>query len=315
MYSYENYDKVKNEIEKRRMRAISEADTRSEYLREISPEIKDIDDELSQTGLLLFKTACSGGEISPIRKRNVELLSRRREIIKSLGYPEDHTDVHYSCKDCSDTGFINGTKMCHCFREALIKETIASSGIGDLIDKQTFDNFDLEWYKDDNDAYEAMRANLAAARSYVSSFAKKRANLLLIGKTGTGKTHISTAIAREVISLGFDVVYDSAQNIISDFESDKFRSGYGTEQRSAKYLECDLLIIDDLGTEFQSSFTVSCLYNLINTRHNRGLATIISTNLSPDELVKKYEDRIYSRLVGHGTHVLLFRGKDKRIFG
>ena len=298
MYSYENYDKVKNEIEKRRLQAIADADMRSEYLREINPEIKDIDDELSQTGLLLFKTACSGGDISPIRKRNTELTARRREIIKSLGYPEDHTDVHYSCKDCSDTGFINGTKMCHCFREALVKATIASSGIGDLIDKQTFDNFDLEWYKDDSEAYEAMRSNL-----------------LLIGKTGTGKTHISTAIAREIISLGFDVVYDSAQNIISDFEADKFRSGYGTEPKSAKYLDCDLLIIDDLGTEFQSSFTVSCLYNLINTRHNRGLATIISTNLSPDELVKKYEDRIYSRLVGHGTHVLLFRGKDRRIFG
>jgi DNA replication protein DnaC len=87
-----------------------------------------------------------------------------------------------------------------------------------------------------------------------------------MGKTGTGKTHISTAIAREIIARGFDVIYDSAQNIISDFETDKFRSGYGqTEMRSEKYLECDLLIIDDLGTEFISQFTVACLYNLLNT--------------------------------------------------
>jgi DNA replication protein DnaC len=139
--------------------------------------------------------------------------------------------------------------------------------------------------------------------------------LLLIGKTGTGKTHISTAIAREIISQGFDVVYDSAQNIVADFEADKFRSGYGTEPKSEKYLECDLLIIDDLGTEFSSQFTVSCLYNLINTRANRAMATIISTNLSAEELARKYEDRIYSRLVGVGTRVLVFEGRDRRIFG
>lgn len=314
MYSYENYDKVKFEIERRRREAVATADARSEALAEESAEIREIDAELSGTGLLLFKTACSGGDIAPIRERNQALVLRRKEIIKSLGYPEDYTDVHYHCPECSDTGFIGGTRMCKCFREELIKATIASSGIGELIDKQTFDNFDLKWYAG-TPAEERMASNLAAAKSYAKNFAKKRGCLLLIGKTGTGKTHISTAIARDVISQGFDVIYDSAQNIVSDFEADKFRSGYGTEQRSAKYLECDLLIIDDLGTEFSSSFTVSCLYNLINTRRNRAQATIISTNLTAEELAAKYEDRIYSRIVGSGTRVLVFEGKDHRIFG
>jgi DNA replication protein DnaC len=315
MYSYENYDKVKFELEKRRRDAVAQADARSAELRERSEELREIDAELSGTGLLLFKTACSGGDITPIRERNQYLVEKRREVIKSLGYPEDYTDVHYTCKNCSDTGFIGGTKMCSCFREALIKATIASSGIGELIDKQTFENFDLNWYKGEDEVLEKMNANLAAAKSYVKNFAKKRSNLLLIGKTGTGKTHISTAIAREIISQGFDVVYDSAQNIVADFEADKFRSGYGTEPKSEKYLECDLLIIDDLGTEFSSQFTVSCLYNLINTRANRAMATIISTNLSAEELAIKYEDRIYSRLVGVGTRVLVFEGRDRRIFG
>ncbi|MBQ7386617.1 MAG: ATP-binding protein [Clostridia bacterium] len=315
MYSYENYDKVKFEIERRRRAAVAEADARSADLRERSEELREIDAELSGTGLLLFKTACAGGNISPIRERNQYLVEKRKSIIKSLGYPEDYTDVHYTCKNCSDTGFIGGTKMCSCFREALVKATIASSGIGELIDKQTFENFDLDWYKGEDSVLENMTANLSAAKSYVKNFAKKRSNLLLIGKTGTGKTHISTAIAREIISQGFDVVYDSAQNIVSDFEADKFRSGYGTEPKSEKYLECDLLIIDDLGTEFSSQFTVSCLYNLINTRANRAMATIISTNLSAEELARKYEDRIYSRLVGVGTRVLVFEGRDRRIFG
>ncbi len=316
MYSYENYDKVKFEIEKRRRDAVARADSRSAELRERSEELRKIDDELSGTGLLLFKTACAGGDIAPIRERNQRLVTERKKLIMSLGYPEDYTDVKYTCESCSDTGFINGTKMCSCFREALIKATIASSGIGELIDKQTFDNFDLDWYKGEERVLENMTANLAAAKAYVKNFPKKRSNLLLIGKTGTGKTHISTAIAREIISQGFDVVYDSAQNIVSDFESDKFKSGYGnTAPKSEKYLECDLLIIDDLGTEFSSQFTVSCLYNLLNTRANRAMATIISTNLSAEELARKYEDRIYSRLVGVGTRILVFEGRDRRIFG
>ncbi len=314
MYSYENYNKVKAEIEKRRLDALARADGRAEILRSQSEEIAAIDEELSGTGLLLFRTACSGGDIAPIRKRNQELVKARREIIKSLGYPEDYTDVHYSCPDCSDTGFIRGERMCHCFREALIKETIISSGIGNLIEKQSFDNFNLDWYKSDGDTYERMQYNLAAAKNYVKNFKKKKDNLLLIGSTGTGKTHISTAIAREIISQGYDVIYDSTQNVVNDFEDDKFRSGYGqTVPKSEKYLECDLLILDDLGTEFSSQFTISCLYNLLNTRQNRGLATIISTNLSAEQLAKKYEDRIYSRIVGSDSRILFFGGRDHRV--
>jgi DNA replication protein DnaC len=316
MYSYKNYHLVKEEIEKRRKNAEGLAMARNEELRERSPEIKKIDAELSGTGLVLFKTACEGGDIGKIRRRNQELMARRKEIILSMGLPEDYTEVHHYCKECSDTGFIDGVRMCKCFREELVRATIISSGIGQLIKKQSFENFDLEWYKDDPKNYERMKFNLAAAKSYCENFHKSRGNLLLIGQTGTGKTHISTAIAREVINLGYDVIYDTVQNIIADFEDDKFRRSYNTEDLKAdKYLECDLLIIDDLGTEFSNQVTVSCIYNLLNTRHNKGLATIISTNLSSDELARKYEDRIYSRIVGAGTRVLPFSGRDKRIFG
>ena len=116
--------------------------------------------------------------------------------------------------------------------------------------------------------------------------------------------------------MGYDVVYDSAQNIIEDFEFDRFKNAYGKEEsRSEKYLECDLLIIDDLGTEFTGQFAISCLYNLLNTRQNRKLATIVSTNLSLGEISAKYEGRIYSRLFGNNCRVLSFEGRDHRIFG
>ncbi len=316
MYSYKNYHLVKEEIEKRRKNAEGLAMARNEELRERSQRIREIDSELSGTGLLLFKTACSGGDISKIRERNQALMAERKNIMVAMGLPEDYTEVHYSCKECSDTGFIDGVRMCKCFREGLIKATILSSGIGRLIEKQSFDNFDLEWYRDDPENYERMKRSVEIAKSYCRNFPKNKGNLLLIGKTGTGKTHISTAIAREVINLGYDVIYDTVQNIVADFEDDKFRRSYNTEELKAeKYLECDLLIIDDLGTEFSNQVTLSCIYNILNTRHNKGLATIISTNLDSAELARKYEDRIYSRIVGTGTRVIPFAGRDKRIFG
>ena len=314
MYSYENYDLVKAEIENRRQKAISLADMRNLELRSKSAEIAEIDKELSGTGLLIFKTACSGGDIIPIKNRNEELNKKRREIIKSLGYPEDYTEVQYFCRKCSDTGFIGGSKMCSCMRELLVIKNIAASGMGKLIEKQSFDNFSLELYKSDPELYERMKYNVDTARKFAENFSNEGGNLLLVGGTGTGKTHLSSAIAREVITRGFDVLYDSTQNIIGEFEADKFKSGYGPyEPKSTKYMECDLLILDDLGTEFTNQFTVSCLYNLLNTRLNRGLSTIISTNLGAEELASRYEDRIYSRIIGRDSTILFFGGSDQRL--
>ena len=313
MYTRENYAAAKAEIEKRRLDAISTAEERNADLALESEQIRAIDKELSGTGLLLFKTACMGGDIEAIRKRNTELNDLRRKVLVQLGYPEDYTDVHYTCKICSDTGF-TGTKMCSCLKQLLITKNIQSSGMGNLIDKQSFENFSLDVYGDNKELKTRVERNLKIARSFADNFARHHDNLLLIGTTGTGKTHVSTAIAKTVISQGFDVLYDSAQNIIDDFETDKFKSGYNrTESVSDKYLECDLLIIDDLGAEFVTQFSISALYNLINTRQNKGLSTIISTNLSGAELAGKYEGRIYSRIIGADYTVLRFEGNDQRI--
>ncbi|MBO5878932.1 MAG: ATP-binding protein [Clostridia bacterium] len=315
MYGYDNYQKVKEEINERRQRAIKLADERNAHVRDISKDIRIIDAELVKTGLLLFKTACEGGNIDEIRERNLKLNEDRRAVLKTLGYPEDYTEVKYTCPICSDTGFTD-INMCSCFREALLKENIKSSGIGELIEKQSFDNFSLAHFTSDPDLHERMEKNLNVAKDFANNFGKASKNLLLMGPTGTGKTHISTAIAKTVIEKGYDVIYDSTQNIVSAFEADKFKSGYGySESKSNKYLECDLLILDDLGTEFSSQFTVTCLYNLLNTRLNKGLFTVISTNLSPAELSDKYEDRIYSRIIGSDSRILLFGGKDRRING
>ncbi len=313
MYSRENYILAKEEIAERRRLAEATADERNNELREASEEIREIDAELTKTGLTLFRLACAGEDIAPLRARNEELMAKRRRIIMGLGYPGDYTDVHYTCKTCSDTGFV-GTKMCSCLKEILIMKNIKSSGMGRLIERQSFENFDLDRFKSDPMVYERMKKNVEVAKKFATTFASHSDNLLLIGNTGTGKTHISTAIAKVVINQGYDVLYDSAMNIFGAFEDDRFHSGYGQREKEGdKYLECELLIIDDLGTEFTNQMAVSTLYNLLNTRQNKGLSTIISTNLKAGELSAKYDGRIVSRILGTDYRVLQFLGDDYRI--
>ena len=313
MYINDNYRKVKEDIENRRLQARATAEERNAMLRERYEDIREIDDELTQTGLHLFRAATRGEGIEGIRERNRELNERRRALLVRYGYPENYTDVQYTCPLCADTGF-QGIRMCTCFREALIRENIRSSGIGSLMDRQSFENFDLSWYKRKNEqTYAQMCRVYECAKAYAEGFHAGSENLLLIGTTGSGKTHISTAIASVVVSRGYGVIYDTAQNIIEAFEADHFHRSRDDGRISDKYLECDLLVLDDLGTEFLNSFSLSCLYNLINTRQNRGLSTVISTNLSVKGLAERYEDRIYSRLVGSGFRILPFDGDDHRI--
>ena len=314
MYGRENFDKVKSIILNKREEALAAAERRNEEVREASPKIREIDSELAKTGLLIFKTACAGGNVDSIKKRNLELQKARGDELIKLGFSRDYTDVHYSCEICEDTGFTE-TEMCTCMKKMIINANVLSSGIGALIEKQSFDNFDLDWYKDNPEIYESMKNNLKVVKKYATEFKLPTAkNMLILGTTGTGKTHVTTAIAKIVIEKGYEVLYDSAQNIIDAFENDKFRHGYGQyEPQGQKYLDCDLLIIDDLGTEFQTQFSLSALYNILNTRQNRSLPTIISTNLQNFDFNALYEDRIYSRIVGRGSIILKFQGRDYRI--
>ncbi len=314
MYGNENFEKVRSVIENRRREAIATSERRYEHVHMLNGKIKEIDDELSRTGLLIFKAACEGKDLDGIRKRNAELLKQREAELNNIGFSADYTDVHYSCPDCEDTGFVD-TKMCLCMRRMLIEENIASSGIGNLIEKQSFDNFDLNWYRDNPETYEKMKSNFAKVKRFAEEFRLPSSkNLVLFGTTGTGKTHITTSIAKVLIERGYDVIYNSIQNIIDAFENDKFRHGYGYfEPQSQKYLDCDLLIIDDLGTEFSTQFSLSVIYNILNIRQNKGLPTVVSTNLKNAEFNSKYEDRIYSRLVGRDSILLKFDGRDYRI--
>ncbi len=314
-YNVANYRKIREEYEQKRLKAEAKADERRNYLHSVSREAKELDRAMSEIGLRIFKTGCEGGanvkeRIAAIQNEYEQMHSAKRVLLKTRGLPEDYTDVKYDCPDCKDTGFID-TKMCLCMKRALVMEGFRSSGLGTLIERQNFDNFSLSYY--DGDDLARMQRNLAAVKDYAENFSENSGNLLLMGGTGLGKTHLSTAMAKCIIENGNDVVYESAQNIIGDFETDRFRHGYDRQDEllSEKYFECDLLIIDDLGVEVINSFSISCLYNLLNTRINKRRPTVISTNMNPQIMRSRYDDRITSRLLGEFS-VLLFSGTDIR---
>ena len=318
-FNRENYKKIKHEYEGKAIRAQEAALIRKRELGMRFPEIKEIDDALSQTGLRIFEATVRykgeklESEISAIKEENAVLLQKREELLVKYGIPTDYSDVKYKCAECSDSGFV-GINMCKCMKAKLVMAGYESSGIGSLVKIKTFDNY-IPTYQKDKNAVENAEMIVTFCRHYAETFGDKAQNLLFIGGTGLGKTHLSAAITGTVVRRGYDVVCETAQNLFSDFEYERFGRGYNRdeneESRTDKYFDCDLLIIDDLGTEMGNTFTVSCLYNIINTRLNKGKAVIINTNLTRDDLRKRYDERITSRLFGEFLPIM-FTGRDMR---
>lgn len=313
-FNRENYNRIREEYENKYQLARDAANAKKAELHEKFPELADIDEALSRTGPAVFAAAMKGKNdlderIAKIRSENKALREKRAKFLVEHGYPADYTDVKYECEKCGDSGFVDG-RMCSCMREKLIMAGYESSGVANLIKEQSFDTFSLDYYKKNRETYERMSHVFGVMKEYAEGFSgDKCENILMMGGTGLGKTHLSSAVAKRLVERGFDVQYVSAIKMISDFESERFKGADAS--MTARYYDCDLLIIDDLGCEISNQFTVSCVYNVINMRINLKKSTIISTNLSQSELRAKYWDRITSRLFGE-YRPLLFVGTDVR---
>ena len=280
----------------------------------LCPEIAEIDKALSNVGSEIVKATLMGKEdinerISAIREKNLAMQERRAALLIDLGFDKDYTEPPYECDKCNDTGYL-GVKLCSCYKNALILKAYESSGLGNLLKKQSFENFSLDSFEGDEKL--RIQQNYNILSDYADKLDCSSPSIILVGGTGLGKTHLSTAVARKLIYKGYDVVYETAQNIFTDFDRDRFLDRFGGEEPvSYKYLDCDLLIIDDLGSEMVSTFSISCLYNILNTRLNKGKPIIISTNLTGNEVQRLYQDRITSRLFGEFL-ILPFTGTDYR---
>ena len=312
-YNRDDLIRVKAEYREKYQKARRNADMRAEEIYLKIPRVREIDTTLSKTALEIMSAVTNGKESADealvrVRQRNDALMDERCKLLLSAGYPEDYTDVHYDCEKCGDSGYIDG-KMCECMKRELIMAGYESSGLGRLIAKQSFENFSLDYYKTGGANYQNMELYFSSLRAFAQNFSVDTyKNFLLIGGTGLGKTHLSTAVAKTVIERGYDVFYVCAIDMFSDFEQKQFGNG---EDNTRRYFDCDLLIIDDLGTELTNQFTVSCLYNVINSRINTARSTFINTNLSKKDIETKYSERITSRLFGE-YYPLVFTGIDIR---
>ncbi|MDD6703590.1 MAG: ATP-binding protein [Clostridiaceae bacterium] len=314
-YSKETYKKAEQELAQRRSRALAERENHHRIAVETVPEILEAEEKMSRAGLATIKAVGMGAAdakeyIQKLSEINLEAQAQRRLLLKSNGFPEDWLDVHYTCKKCEDKGFVSGI-MCGCFKELLksieYEKLCSKLPVGNC----RFDNFKLDYYPDGagTSPKKRMESVLNYCKAYAADFSRRSPSLLLYGKTGLGKTHISLAIAGNAVEEGYGVIYSSAQNLFNKLEKDKF--GKADANTEEAILDCDLLIIDDLGAEFTTQFTVSALYNIVNSRELESKPTIISTNLMPEQLTKAYGERIASRILSNYV-MLYFDGSDIR---
>ena len=311
--------------EKRRREEEQEALRRRVYARE--PRLAQLDRRLQGTMAELVSAALRRGEsareaVQAVREKNLDLQQQRAVLLGAMGLPEDVLDSKPACPLCGDTGW-RGAQMCQCLKRLCTQEQIKE--LSKLLDlgEQSFDTFDLDRYSVQlwPERGTSPRANMELVYEVCLNFAQKFGhfqfrNLFLTGAPGLGKTFLSACIARTVSEQGFSVVYDTAVNVFARFEEQKFardREEAGeARDDTRRYLGCDLLILDDLGSELTTPFVQSALYTLINSRLSADKRTVISSNLSMDQVRQRYTPQIASRLEGE-YRVLPFYGEDIRL--
>ena len=283
------------------------------------PRIREIDRELrmtmAQAAMAAFQAGTDGKkELEAVRDRNLALQRERARLVEE-NFEVGFLDEAPICEKCGGTGYV-GANMCECLRELCRQEqkkelTFLSAG------KDRFEQFSLDYYPDRLDPVmkvnvrSLMERNLQMCRRYAATFSEKSPNLLFSGDTGLGKTFLSACIARVVADRGYSVVYESASHLFGKLERAKFYNDEQARQDSQRYTDCDLLIVDDLGTEMPSQFTTSALYTLINDRILYGRPMILSTNLNTEDFSRRYSSQVASRLNGNFQRVP-FLGEDIR---
>ena len=311
---------------------------REVFIHNRIPDIEKIDRSLSQLGIRLIRHSLrSPGEDVTLQfqEKNAELLRNKQHLLLEHGYPADYLDPIYDCPICKDTGFIydeptqtpgfsetfSKSKPCKCFKQALINLAYKQSNLKNILSKENFSTFNFNYYSDEINPIYQMSALKNIQNIYdrcihfVEHFEYDKRNLLFHGETGLGKTFLCNCIAKEILDLGYSVLYLSAQELFKLFAESRFHRE-DMEEEALHVLDVlftvDLLIIDDFGTEVNNSFTAPDLFNVINTRSLNKHATIISTNLPLKDWQALYSDRIISRILGSFDNFRIF-GEDIRL--
>ena len=304
-----------------RQRREAELDQRRREVFARQPRLRDIDRTLRTTMSRIVAAAAKKGEdplpaLRVLRDENLSLQRERAALLEDMGYPADYLEDKPACSLCGDTGYTR-SGVCACLKQYYAREQLAELSRLLPLGEARFDTFRFDLY--DSAVWDSygvspranMERNFDVCRDFARQFSRGSGSLLLSGGTGLGKTFLSACIARVVSDGGYSVVYDTAGRIFSQFEEAKFRGDAEGDADAKRCQRCDLLIVDDLGTEMTTSFVQSALYQLVNGRLMEGKATIISTNLAPEELGTRYGGAVLSRLEGE-YEILPFFGEDIR---
>ena len=315
------YDRIEREYGRRRMEAADDRDRRFREAYARIPGLRHLEEQLADLTFSRVKSRVTGNRAEEVSagERIRMLRNERMRLLKEAGLPEDMLETHYRCPVCSDTGYADG-EPCSCRKDMVIKMLYDQSAIRENLEKENFSSFRMDYYDESltdpstgETHREMMEKNLEAAHRFVDRFGQEPQNLLLTGQVGTGKTFLSNCIARELLNRSYSVLYLSAGQLFDILARQAFdRKGEPADDTAGQIFSCDLLIIDDLGTELTSAFVSSRLFTCINERILRGKSTLISTNLGMNDMLRIYSERVTSRLMGH-YRILKFPDRDIRI--
>lgn len=285
------------------------------------PQLKKIDDTISALGIEKAKSLLEGDESAPASFKNdmAELTRQKRALLSANHFPADYLELHYTCPDCRDTGYL-GTQKCHCFKKAIIELLYTQSNLEGILEQENFSTCSLDYYSANHidpltgrSSREAMLTALEACHEFADTFSTHFQNILLYGDTGVGKTFLSHCIAKELIESSYSVIYFSASRLFDLLAKETFSKNEETDEDIHSHIyDCDLLIIDDLGSELSNTFTTTQLFTVLNERILRRKSTIISTNLALEDIKSIYSERIFSR-ISSGYKMLRLTGDDIRI--
>ncbi len=321
-FSDSQYDEIMNTYYTNQIENKAIETQRKEEIYAKIPRIEEIDKKLAISSIdaVRAKLKGQGDTTASTKEQNQSLIAEKTDLLKANGYPIDYLKPIYTCAMCKDTGRLEN-EYCSCFKQASISMLYRQSTLDNILQTENFDTFDLSFYSKESDGthpytpYENMKNILSKTKSFVETFDKEGGNLLFYGETGLGKTFLSNCIAKALMDTQHTVLYQSSVHLFENVCGDVImKKGHNPEsQRTYQYLyNCDLLIIDDLGTEYTNSFVSSELYNILNTRMREKKSTVISTNLNLQELTERYSDRISTRIFAE-YKVFNFYGNNIRL--
>lgn len=320
--SNSQYDTIIREYQARQIKNQHMVDDRMKEVYGKDSRLKAIDDAISSCSLVQARKLLSGdaAALSKLRRQLLGYKQQRTEILKELGYSEQYFEPSYECPDCKDTGYI-GNERCHCFKQKAIDLVYTQSNIRSILKNENFETFSYDYYSETESnpatgltALETIQNAVKDCRKFINDFDFAFSNLFLYGDTGVGKTFLSNCVAKELLDTGHSVIYFTAFQLFDILKRNAF---YKTTEEDViaahqNIFDCDLLIIDDLGTEMPNSFTVSQLFLCLNERMLRKKSTIISTNLTINQVAEIYSERTFSRISSSYIMLKLF-GDDIRI--